>query len=372
MKFKDICRHSIITFALIGTISSNVFAQTKAVINDDYVNIRSGPSIDFEILTQFDKGHEVIVNKLDVDFFEIAHENSKAYVYGEFLDIVATDGVVNDTNVNLRNSPSTTAGIITKLDKGDELSVLSRKGDWYSVLYNGSEAYIHTDFLNGDLLPYVKSFDDQVTTVVMSASTNNEVTTYAVVNASGLRLRSEPNTDSNEITTLANGAILDVIQNNGDWVNVSYNNQKGFVSAEFVNVKTGQKPVSNLSKAQEIINFAKQYIGTPYVYGGTSLSKGVDCSGFTYALFSNFGIKLNRTSRDQYNNGVRVDKANLQPGDLVFFNAGKNSSISHVGMYIGNNQFIHSASPGKKGISIASLNTDYNLRTYVGATRVLN
>ncbi len=375
MKLRNIFRHTVTAIIMLSTVSGTVFADTKAVINDDYVNVRKGPSIDYDVLEQLNKGQELTVNKLDTDFFEVTYGDVKsAYVYGEFLDILSAEAVVNDTKVNLRNSPSTSGGIITKLDKGEKLNVTSRKGDWYTVRYNNGDAYIHSDFVSGDLLQYVKSYDTGVTTVVMSAQTTSapEVT-YAVVNSKdGLKLRADASTSSKEITVLSYGTVLDVVQKNGDWINVSVGNNKGFVSAEFVDIKVGQKPTSNNSKAQEIINYAKQFIGTPYVYGGTSLTKGVDCSGFTYALFSNFGIKLNRTSRDQYNNGTHVSKANLQPGDLVFFNAGKNTAISHVGMYIGGNQFIHSASPGRKGISIASLNSDYNTRNYVGATRVIN
>ncbi len=374
MKLGNIFRHTVTAIVMLGTMSGTVFADTKAVINDDYVNVRKGPSIDYDVLTQLNKGQELTVKKLDTDFFEVSYgEVNSAYVYGEFLDILSAEAVVNDNKVNLRNSPSTSAGIITKLDKGEKINVTARKGEWYTVRYNNGDAYIHADFIDGDLLKHVKSFDEGVTTVVMTGQTTSapEVT-YAVVNSKdGLKLRPDASTSSKEITVLSYGTVLDVIQKNGDWINVSYGNNKGFVSSEFVDVKVGQKPTGNASKGQEIVNYAKQFIGTPYVYGGTSLTKGVDCSGFTYALFSNFGIKLNRTSRDQYNNGTRVDKANLQPGDLVFFNTGKNSAISHVGMYIGGNQFIHSASPGRKGISIASLGTDYNSRNYVGATRVI-
>ena len=90
-----------------------------------------------------------------------------------------------------------------------------------------------------------------------------------------------------------------------------------------------------------------------------------------YCVYKNFGINLNRVSRDQIRNGVRVDKANLQAGDLVFFNTGGNSSISHVGMYIGGGQFIHATNNSKNCVQISNLNSGYNARTYVGACRVL-
>lgn len=106
------------------------------------------------------------------------------------------------------------------------------------------------------------------------------------------------------------------------------------------------------SKGEEVVAYAKKFIGTPYVSGGNSLTKGVDCSGFTQQVFLNFNVKLDRRSRDQFaNNGVTVKKADLQPGDLVFYGY---SSVTHVAIYIGEGQIIHSPVPGKT-VSIAPL-----------------
>ena len=117
--------------------------------------------------------------------------------------------------------------------------------------------------------------------------------------------------------------------------------------------------------------FAKQFIGRPYVYGGTNLNSGVDCSGFVYSIYKNFGITLNRSSRDQIKNGTAVNKSDLVAGDLVFCNTGGNTPISHVGMYIGNGQYIHSTDGGNKGVTITNLNSGYSAKTYYGACRVL-
>ncbi|MPN39735.1 Gamma-D-glutamyl-L-lysine dipeptidyl-peptidase [bioreactor metagenome] len=114
-------------------------------------------------------------------------------------------------------------------------------------------------------------------------------------------------------------------------------------------------------------------MGTPYVYGGTNLNKGVDCSGFVYSVFKNFGIDLNRSSAGMASNGVYVEKSSLQPGDLILFDTtgANDGGISHVGMYIGNGQYIHSTSGREYCVTISDLNNDYGLRTYVTARRVL-
>lgn len=125
-------------------------------------------------------------------------------------------------------------------------------------------------------------------------------------------------------------------------------------------------------KAIDIINFAKKHLGKPYIYGSTDLSLGTDCSGFTYSIFNEFGINLNRISRDQFLNGINVEKSDILPADLVFFNTGGNSTISHVGIYIGDNKYIHSTDSKGQGVIISDLDNQYALKNYYGARRVLN
>lgn len=167
----------------------------------------------------------------------------------------------------------------------------------------------------------------------------------------------------------------------GNWYQIFYNGQVAWIFGDYVGsaelasvpeIEPVIAPVMNGDKAQEIIQFAKQYIGTPYRYAGTALGKGVDCSGFTYSVMNHFGISLNRSSRDQVYNGRYVDKSQLQPGDLIFFdtNGGANrGNISHVGLYIGEGNFIHSAT--NKGVVINNLYESYYVRTYVKASRIL-
>jgi len=132
-------------------------------------------------------------------------------------------------------------------------------------------------------------------------------------------------------------------------------------------------PLQSVSAAgtqqQDIVNLAKSYIGVPYLYGGTTPS-GFDCSGFIRFIYEKLGINLPRVSADQYNTGTKVSKAELQPGDLVFFEKTYNKAgITHSGVYIGNNEFISATS--SKGIKIDSLSSSYWGPKYYGATRVL-
>lgn len=185
-------------------------------------------------------------------------------------------------------------------------------------------------------------------------------------------MKADSSNDSRQIRLLPADYNLTVLGAEYGWVYVQDDEgQTGYVYSANVTFHNGTKP-ENVDpiekKGTEIVNFSKQYLGTPYVWGGTSLTSGVDCSGFVYSVYKNFGITLNRSSKGMYSsNGVSVSKSELKPGDLLFFNT-SGSGVSHVGMYIGNGEYIHAATVNVK---ISNLNDSYSTRTYVGAKRIL-
>lgn len=119
---------------------------------------------------------------------------------------------------------------------------------------------------------------------------------------------------------------------------------------------------------QQILNYAAQFLGTPYVWGGTKASPGFDCSGYTQSVYRHFEITLSRTSEQQFLNGISVSRSDLSPGDLVFFST-YSSGASHVGIYVGKNTMIHSSSGG---VTYDDMTNSYYSKRYLGARRVIS
>ena len=238
-----------------------------------------------------------------------------------------------------------------------------------------------------------------------------EISKTGYVKADGLNIRKEPTTSSEAIHSLSFNSKIKITGEIDGWYRIDYNNQVGYVSQKYVSdtklpetttrggyerttsseentvdsqeaveenqveVETEQEQeeestTSASSEGNDVVEFAKKYLGYKYVAGGSSPSTGFDCSGFTTYVFRNFGVSLNRSSKDQIKNGTAVSKSNLQPGDIVIFKNQGKTAIGHVGIYIGNGNFIHAANK-KEGVVITALSSSYYSQRYVGARRVI-
>lgn len=191
------------------------------------------------------------------------------------------------------------------------------------------------------------------------------------VSADALNVRSYPEIASNVIGTLYNGQVVDILGTEGEWYKINYNSFPSYVHSDYIVLKSIEYASENntsITIGNEIVEYAKTFIGTPYVYGGTSPS-GFDCSGFVYYIYKNFGVTLNRVANDQSKNGYIVEKSDLQPGDIVLFSRTLDGYITHVGIYVGDGKFIHSPQTGKT-VEIVSMSNGYYNYGYVGARRI--
>jgi len=275
--------------------------------------------------------------------------------------------VIGD-NLNVRTSPDLSAEILTKLSKGVKVKVLNESGDWYNIDYNGTTGWVYGQYI---------SFEDKPIGV-------------GIIDGNGVNIRTSPVISPDNIITQAHkGDTFDVLECAGDWYRIQLPGQKfGWVFKDYLIVRdsvssrgasggsggqAGGESDSNLTKGQQIVNYAKQFLGVKYKYGKASPSEGFDCSGLVYYVFKHFGINLERSSENQAKHGERVEKKDLKAGDLVFFdtNGGLNS-IEHVGIYIGDGKFIHSSSGrSTKKVVISDMSSGYYSKCYMTARRYI-
>ncbi len=254
--------------------------------------------------------------------------------------------VVSDSGLNLRSSASTDSTVLATLANGTQVDVISTTADgcWHEVSYNGV-----TGYLSGD---YLKVEEEKV---------------YGQVVVGPLNIRTGPGTQYASAGTLSTGAIVEIVDTVGG-VGGWYETEDGYVSSDYVTI-VDASVVSASASGNAIAQYALQFVGYPYVYGGSSPS-GFDCSGFVRYVCSQKGYSVNRTASAQMDNGTPVSYSQLQPGDLVFFNNGNSSKrATHVGIYIGNGQFVH-ASTSTTGVIISDMNSAYYTTGFVGARRL--
>ena len=210
------------------------------------------------------------------------------------------------------------------------------------------------------------------------ATTADAAIGYGKVSAGGstLNMRSGAGTSYGVVSSLPDGTIVEIVGINNGWYKIQYGGKTGYVSSDYmvtvkdsVGSRSTAEAASSSAIGDQIVAYAKQFLGVPYVYGGNG-PNCFDCSGFTKYVYAHFGVTLNRTATDQLANGTSVSKSQLQPGDLVFFRANTTKPVSHVGIYIGNGQFIH-ASTNTYSVQIDRLDTGYYAGVYVYGRHIL-
>lgn len=292
---------------------------------------------------------------ISVDMAQVLSES--AATAGAYPDYAGKCMAVVDNSLNVRDIPSTEGAIVGKMIVGSLADVVERGESWTKIHSGNVDGYVSNDYL---------VFDDDA-----GAYAQQVCSTVATVNADVLMVREEPSTEAAILDRVVQNQDLILLEDLGEWVKVTLENETvGYVSAEYVTVHFGTKTAYTIdelasTKRMQIVNYGLQFVGRPYVWGGTSLTNGTDCSGFTMRVYQNFGYTINRSSRAQFSNGVPVEISDLQPGDLVFY-AYSNGTIHHVALYIGNGQIVH-ACDSRTGIIVSNVFYD----TPYGARRII-
>lgn len=251
-------------------------------------------------------------------------------------------------NLNIRETPDPEGALCGKLPNNAGCEILGDNNGWYHISSGEIEGYVKADYIvtGEDAIQLAYDIMERV----------------AVVTADSLRVRSEMNTDSEIITSIPKDEKITIAEEYDDWIALEIDDEIGYCSKEFVDIQVRLRDAMTLTEARfgegvsdgraALVTFALQYVGNRYVWGGTSLTKGVDCSGFTMQVYRQFGYSLPHYSGAQAKCGKSIKLSEAKPGDLVFYGRGK--TIGHVAIYMGNGQIVH-ASNKRDGIKVSSV-----------------
>ena len=382
--------------------------KKRAIImtENDNLNIRSGPSKDaeivgqalpaerYEVLSEADGWVEINSGYISDDYCEVKYAlnegrklDLKAQAINQYdnLVIFKKSGYMNVRSTPENKGDDNVIGKLTSKAAGDIIETLD---GWYKIKSGTVTGYIAAD-------PELIATGQEAKDLAMQNATQMAIITTDVLN-----VRVEPNTDSKIWTQIVKDERYPVVDQQDGWVQIDLGSvdtedgsqdgdEKAYISTRDNNVEVryalneaikftqakdsssgassdGSGSSTKQSRRSQLVNYALQFVGNRYVWGGTSLTNGVDCSGFTMRVMEKFGVSLPHYSGSQAQMGKKVTSATMKPGDLIFY-AGSNGKVNHVAIYIGNGRIVHAASR-RSGIKTST----WNYRTPVAIRSMLD
>ena len=327
----------------LGSVFSNVSVGEMATINNG--NIDNG----YYKVTIHETGDVGYLKSSDVQ--EIHN-----YPDSPLTSLNEDGSIVNVSYaVNVRQGAGLNTDVLTTLHNGKNVKVIGKQGEWYKVQVDGITGYIYQEYISIN-----KTVNKDTHT---SSLTNKTINNYASSLISKTVNKDASNSTSktiNKDTSNSTNKITNKDTNNS--INKTVNKDTSNSASKTINKDTSNSTNKTINKdtssstgvtAQQVLAYAYQFEGYPYVWGGSSPSTGFDCSGFVQYVYAHFGINLPRTTFEQVNCGTPVSLNNIKPGDLVF-EFGSSEGPNHVGIYIGNGQMIDAAGVGQ-GVTISKL-----------------
>ncbi len=375
---------------------SNVFSDIAIAKvdggEDGYVNVRKKASENSKIKGKiYNNCGAIVLGKTSNGWFKIKSGNCRGYVKSNYfktgddainfcLDEGYVFATVKENGVHLRSKGTSESSVVTNVFKGDckSMKKYSKDGRWVKLrVSEGKSGWVSSDFVK------VSVDFDQAKTIaeekaeIAAQKAREEAEARAAAEAAAAQQQEEQNQqqDNSNDNQNNNGGN----DNQNQQVNNNSNNNNNSGSSNSGNGGSHRRHTSSSSSSSSqsysggssgggrggsIVSYAKNFLGNPYVFGGSSLTHGTDCSGFTMGVYAHFGISLNRSSYTQVNNGRAVSMGNLQPGDLLFYRYG-GGRISHVAIYAGGGQIVH-ASNERTGITMSGMGSPCAARRIIG------
>lgn len=255
--------------------------------------------------------------------------------------------VISSGNLNIRQEASTDSEVVGILTNHNACELLEDAGEWYKVTSGKVTGYVNKQYL--------------VTGDEAESIAEQEIKTVATVNTETLNVRAEKSTEAAVLSQVGNSEAFTVNSVADGWVEISVDDSVGYISQDYVTLAQALPTAKTIEQVKygdgvsdvraSVVSYALQFVGNRYVWGGTSLENGIDCSGFTMRILGKYGVSLPHSSKAQPSCGTKISASDAKPGDLFFYGSG--SSISHVAIYIGNGQIVH-ASNKRDGIKVSN------------------
>ncbi len=396
---------------ILAGFSKGVFATQTGKAKQD-AKLRKETNNKSIILEIIPKNDEFEILEKTGDWYKVNYKKIKGYVLSQYVEQIGKNNETNTSennktqiqeNQNQNNNNQTQEVEEKQLEIGDKAQTKNETKLYIRPLVNSNtiktiannkqvsiiEILNHWAFITTDTdMGWVCL--DNLTSKITNESQNNSQSKIGYVIANELTLRETASTAAKSLKKLSQNTKVTILEEQEQWDKIEIDGQQGYVLKSYISdkkvevtsrssvtrkIEEEQKEDTNKtntssSKGEEIVKYAKQYLGSKYVYGGSS-PKGFDCSGFTMYVYKQFGVSLSHSATAQSKIGTSIKKENLQLGDLVFFSDYKTfQGIGHCGIYIGDGKFIH-ASTEKTGVITSSLNSGSYIKRYVKATRLI-
>lgn len=353
--------------------------KRMAVVQTDNLNIRQTPELDpanivgqaltnerYEVVGETDGWVQVKEGYMSSEYVEIKYAldqarkmDLKSMAVNQYGNIVISK-VSNYLNIRSTPEDKGTSNVIGKFPGKAAGEILETVDGWYKIHSGGVTGYVTTD-------PQYTATGQEAKDLAMSSAS-----LMAIVRTDKLNVRNQPSTEGKLWTQISKEERYPVVTQLDGWVQIELDSGEEDADAAYISTRDNnvevryalpeaikfspleEKANKEASRRAQIVNYALQFVGNPYVWGGTSLTKGADCSGFTMSVLGHFGINLPHYSGSQAQMGRKVTSSEMKPGDLIFY-ANSSGTVNHVAMYIGNGQIVHAASR-RSGIKISTWN----------------
>lgn len=378
--FRRIASHVFVICLIVSCIfvvnTRSVSASYIRYVTADSLSIRTKASMEGEVVDAYTKGTKVTCYETSGSWTKVKYNGVYRYVSTKYLSAKKPQATTSSSSsssgstytryvnvsdyLTIRKKASSSSASIGTYARGDKATCYGTSGGWTKVKKSGVTGYVATSYL---------STSKPSTSSSGSSSSSSSSSTYTrYVNASDyLTIRKKASASSTALGTYSRGEQVTCYGTSGGWTKVKKNGTSGYVATNYLSTSKQSSTSSTVSSASgtTIANAALKYRGLKYVWGGESLTKGVDCSGFTMAIYERYGYYLPHSAKGQRSSGRGVSSSDRKAGDLICYTA--KNGIYHVGIYIGNNKVVHASSP-KTGVTVST----WNYRTVYCVRRIIN